>query len=82
MQWIECIVTAMTVQSLEIGNEISSVLIVVRMDTDILAGTEARITPVLVLTGVTKREQVKRYPYQPYVVLNSIVDIVPQKDNK
>jgi NagD protein len=55
---------------------------VVRMDTDILAGTEARITPVLVLTGVTKREQVKRFAYQPYVVLNSIVDIVPPKNTK
>lgn len=45
------------------------------MDTDILAGVEARITSALVLTGVTKREDVRRYAYQPFMVLNSIVDI-------
>lgn len=46
-----------------------------RMDTDIIAGTEAGMETALVLTGVTAREQIARFPYQPTHVLDSIADI-------
>jgi NagD protein len=48
-----------------------------RMDTDIIAGVESGMDTILVLTGVTRREEVDRYPYQPTRVLNSVADIEP-----
>jgi NagD protein len=48
-----------------------------RMDTDIIAGIEAEITTVLVLSGVTSREDLKRFAYRPHYILNGIGDIVP-----
>lgn len=46
-----------------------------RMDTDIVAGTESGLRTVLVLSGVTKREQVERFPYRPTWILDSIADV-------
>ncbi len=46
-----------------------------RMDTDILAGIEAQIDTVLVLSGVTDRETIKLFPYRPMYVLNGVGDI-------
>jgi NagD protein len=48
-----------------------------RMDTDIIAGVEAGMETVLVLTGVTKREDVGRYPYQPTRIVGSVAEIEP-----
>ncbi len=59
------------------GHSESSVMIGDRMDTDIVAGTEAGVQTILVLTGVTKREQVERFPYRPTVILDSVADIEP-----
>lgn len=41
------------------------------------AGTEARIRTVLTLTGVTHREALSRFAYMPYLVVDSVADIVP-----
>jgi NagD protein len=49
-----------------------------RMDTDIIAGVEAEITTVLVLSGVTKPEDIHRFAYRPDYVLNGVGDIVPR----
>lgn len=57
------------------GHSESSVMIGDRMDTDIVAGTEAGMQTILVLTGVTKREQVDRFPYRPTRVLESVAEI-------
>ena len=46
-----------------------------RMDTDIVAGTEAGMRTILVLTGVTRREQVARFPYQPSIVVDSVAEL-------
>jgi len=46
-----------------------------RMDTDILAGIESEIETVLVLTGVTSREDLFRFPYQPRHILNGVSEI-------
>ncbi len=48
-----------------------------RMDTDIIAGVEAEITTVLVLSGVTKPENIARFAYRPNYVLNGVGDIIP-----
>jgi hypothetical protein len=47
-----------------------------RIDTDIIAGIEADITTVLVLSGITKREDLAHWGYRPDYVLESIHDIV------
>ena len=52
-----------------------SVMIGDRMDTDIVAGLESGLRTVLVLTGVTQREQVERFPYRPTWIRESIADI-------
>lgn len=54
----------------------STVMIGDRMDTDIVAGIEAGLDTILVLTGSTKREQVARFPWRPGRVLDSIGDVV------
>lgn len=46
-----------------------------RMDTDIVAGVEAGIETVLVLSGVTTREEVGRYAYEPGHVLEGLFEI-------
>ena len=53
-----------------------SVMIGDRMDTDIIIGTEAGLETILVLTGVTRREDVARYPYRPIHIVDSVADIV------
>jgi len=46
-----------------------------RMDTDVVAGLEAGMRTVLVLSGVTDAADVEAFPYRPTVVLNSIADL-------
>ncbi len=48
-----------------------------RMDTDIVAGVETGLDTVLVLSGVTNREMLGSFPYQPHYVLSGVGDIVP-----
>jgi len=50
----------------------NTVMIGDRMDTDIVAGVEAGMETVLVLTGVTRREDVSRFPYQPGRIVASL----------
>jgi NagD protein len=52
-----------------------AVMIGDRMDTDIVMGIESGLETVLVLTGVTSREQVERFPYRPTHILESVADI-------
>jgi NagD protein len=47
-----------------------------RMDTDVVAGIEAGLETILVLTGSTKIEDIERYPFRPSRVLDSIADAV------
>jgi NagD protein len=51
-----------------------------RMDTDMIAGLEAGLRTVLVLTGSTRREQVERFPYRPSTIVDSIADVVELVD--
>jgi NagD protein len=52
-----------------------SVMIGDRMDTDIIAGIESGLHTILVLTGVTSREQIERYPYRPTWVHESLAEV-------
>jgi NagD protein len=48
-----------------------------RMDTDIVAGVQSGMNTILVLSGITKREDVERFPYVPTEIMNSVADIIP-----
>jgi NagD protein len=54
----------------------STVMIGDRMDTDVVAGIEAGLETILVLTGSTHKRDIARYPYRPSRVLDSIADVV------
>jgi len=44
-------------------------------DTDILSGIEAEIDSLLVLTGVTDREEINKFAYRPFLILDGVKDI-------
>lgn len=46
-----------------------------RMDTDIVAGMETEVETVLVLSGVTARRDLARFPYSPKHVLEGVFEI-------
>ncbi|MGD8396185.1 MAG: HAD-IIA family hydrolase [Candidatus Eiseniibacteriota bacterium] len=50
----------------------ASVIIGDNMSTDIMAGTQAGMRTILVLSGVTRRADLDRYPYRPGQVLESV----------
>ena len=52
-----------------------AVMIGDRMDTDIVAGIETGLDTVLVLSGVTDRNDIKKFPYRPRLVLNGVGEI-------
>ncbi len=47
-----------------------------RMDTDIVAGIEAGLHTILVLTGISDPAEIERYPFRPSEVLESVADLV------
>jgi NagD protein len=53
-----------------------TVIIGDRMDTDIIAGIESEIETILVLSGVTNRENMKEFPYRPDHILDGVGDIL------
>ncbi|MFC4137925.1 MULTISPECIES: HAD-IIA family hydrolase [unclassified Microbacterium] len=49
-----------------------------RMDTDIVAGIEAGLHTVLVLTGISDRAEIEKYPFRPDEVVGSVADLLPE----
>ncbi|RIJ04728.1 TIGR01457 family HAD-type hydrolase, partial [Clavibacter michiganensis subsp. insidiosus] len=47
-----------------------------RMDTDIIAGIEAGLHTVLVLTGISDRAEIERYPFRPDEVLSGVTELL------
>ena len=61
----------------KIGCKLEDTLIIGdRMDTDIIAGIESDIETALVLSGITRREDLVKYPYQPNYILDKAADIM------
>ncbi len=56
-----------------------AVMIGDRMDTDIIAGIETGLETVLVLSGVTSREELDLFPFRPGYILKGVGDIVNGK---
>jgi len=46
-----------------------------RMDTDIISGIESGIDTVLVLSGVTNHENMKKFAYRPHYIMNGVGEI-------
>ena len=47
-----------------------------RMDTDIIAGIESNVDTILVLSGVTSKEDIGNFPYRPRYVFNGVGEII------
>jgi NagD protein len=47
-----------------------------RMDTDVVAGIEAGLHTVLVLTGIADDAEIAKYPFRPTEILNSVADLI------
>jgi NagD protein len=60
------------------GHSETTAMIGDRMDTDVIAGMEAGLETILVLSGVTRPEDVSRFPFRPSRVLDSVADLVDQ----
>jgi NagD protein len=54
----------------------STVMIGDRMDTDVVAGMEAGLQTILVLSGITTREEAGRFPFLPSRIVESVADLV------
>ncbi len=58
-------------------SDVPIVMVTARNDThDVVAGLEAGMHTVLVLTGSTTREEAERFPYRPAQIADSIADLV------
>ena len=49
-----------------------------RMDTDVLSGLEAGLHTILVLTGVTTREEAERFPFRASRIAGSVAELTPE----
>ena len=64
-------------RSIEAHSE-STVMIGDRMDTDVVAGIEAGLQTILVLSGITTREEAQRFPFLPSRIVESVADLVDE----
>jgi NagD protein len=54
----------------------STIMVGDRMDTDVVAGIEAGLETVLVLSGSTAAADVPRFPFRPSRIMDSIADVI------
>jgi NagD protein len=47
-----------------------------RMDTDIIAGIEAGLHTILVLTGISDQAEIDKYPFRPDEILDSVAELL------
>jgi NagD protein len=57
------------------GDSESTTIIGDRMDTDIVAGIEAGMETILVLSGVAARDEAERFPYRASRIVDSVADL-------
>jgi NagD protein len=56
----------------------TSAMIGDRMDTDIVSGLEAGMETILVLSGLTSREEAERFPFRASLIVDSVADLIDQ----
>jgi NagD protein len=49
-----------------------------RMDTDVLCGLEAGLETILVLSGISGRAEIDRYPYRPSRIVDSVAALLDE----
>ncbi|HEX2409825.1 MAG TPA: HAD hydrolase-like protein [Solirubrobacteraceae bacterium] len=54
----------------------STTMIGDRMDTDVIAGIEARLATIVVLSGVTTREETERNPLPRSRIVDSVAKLI------
>jgi NagD protein len=47
-----------------------------RMDTDVVAGIEAGLHTILVLTGISDQAEIEKYPFRPDEILSGVQDLL------
>jgi NagD protein len=57
-------------------HRINAAIIGDRMDTDIIAGIESEMDTVLVLSGVSTRENIQQFPYRPSIILRDVGELI------
>jgi NagD protein len=62
------------------ANSETTTIIGDRMDTDVVAGLEAGLATILVLTGVTTRAEAERFPYRASRIADSVADLIDELD--
>ena len=50
-----------------------------RMDTDVVAGIEAGLHTILVLTGISDEKEIARYPFRPSEVIGGVIDLLEKE---
>ncbi len=55
----------------------NTIMIGDNMDTDIIAGVQTGLGTILVLSGITDREHLRQFPFQPSRIVDSVAEIVP-----
>ena len=60
------------------AHSVTTAMVGDRMDTDVVAGIEAGLETILVLTGVTRPEAIDRFPYRPSRVVDSVADLADE----
>ncbi len=55
----------------------NAVMIGDRMETDVKVGLESGLETILVLSGLTTREGVSKFPYRPGRIINSVAELEP-----
>ncbi|MCI1901731.1 MAG: HAD-IIA family hydrolase [Bifidobacteriaceae bacterium] len=58
------------------GHSETTAMIGDRMDTDVIAGVEAGLNTFLVLSGITKRDEVENFPFRPNKVVDGIANLI------
>jgi len=54
----------------------STLMIGDRMDTDVIAGLEAGLATILVLTGISTVASIEQFPFRPSLVIDSVADLI------
>src|SRR5699024_5654053 len=47
-----------------------------RMDTDVVAGIEAGLHTILVLTGISDADEIEKYPFRPDETLSGVHELI------
>ncbi len=55
----------------------NTVMIGDRMDTDVVAGMEAGLHTILVMTGISDPAEIEKFPFRPDEILDSVADLLP-----